>query len=235
MVLPLYDDNPFERPKLPVVTWLLIAVNWVVFFLELWSMGADLTGATIDQWAVIPAHIMHPAADVPVWRTYATLLTATFLHGGWDHILGNMIYLFVFGDDIEEALGSARFLVFYLLVGILGHLSYVMFNAASTTELIGASGAIAGVLSAYLMLRPCAHVTAVFFGRTGRVRAYWPIGFWIALQLFYILSHEQDGTAYLAHVGGLVAGALLFVVMKPAAVTLFECIPQPGEEAVSAE
>jgi membrane associated rhomboid family serine protease len=234
MVLPLYDDNPFKLPRPPLVTWLLIAANAVVFLSELAAMGSDLTGPMLDNWAVIPAHIAHPP-DVPVWRTWATLVTATFLHGGWDHILGNMIYLFVFGDDIEEALGPFRYLAFYLLVGIAANLGYVAFNADSAAPLIGASGAISGVLAAYLMLRPCAHVTVIFtfIAYRARVRAYWPIGGWILLQLYYFATDTQDGVAYLAHLGGLLAGAMLFVVLKPAGVALFECIPQAGEETAS--
>jgi membrane associated rhomboid family serine protease len=234
MLLPLYDDNPFERPRPPLVTCLLIVANGFVFFLELGSMGTDLTGSMIDHWAVIPSHIAHPPADIPAWRVYATLATSTFLHGGWNHILGNMIYLFVFGDDIEDALGPVRYLGFYLLVGIAANTLFVAFNPASTVPLIGASGAIAGVLAAYLMLRPCARVTVIIAtGQKIRVRAYWAIGFWIALQLFYFLINEQDGTAYLAHLGGLVVGAALFALIKPAGVALFECIPQPGEETAS--
>jgi membrane associated rhomboid family serine protease len=230
MVFPLYDDDPFQRQRPPVVTWLLIAVNVVVFFGELATAGSDLAGPLIDQWALIPAHIVHTPADTTFWRSDVTLVTAMFLHGGWLHIIGNMIYLFVFGDDIEDALGPVRFLCFYLLVGVAANLGYVFLSNDTTTPLLGASGAIAGVLSAYLMLRPCAHVTVFLFGRIARVRAYWVIGFWIVLQLYSFLSNEQDGVAYLAHLGGLVAGAVLLVLMKPAGVHLFECIPQPGEE-----
>ena len=229
MVLPLYDDNPFERASPAVVTWLLIAVNVIVFFIELGTGDQSSIDTLSASWGAIPAHIVHPPAAVPPWRTYATLVSAMFLHAGWLHLIGNMIYLFVFGDDIEDVLGRARYLAFYLLSGIVAALGYVLCNAASTAPLIGASGAISGVLAAYLMLRPCAHVSVIVFGRFARVRAYWVIGFWIVLQLYYFLSNEQDGTAYLAHLGGLVAGAVLFVLMKPSGVALFDCVPQPGE------
>jgi membrane associated rhomboid family serine protease len=229
-ILPLYDDDPFERAHLPVVTWCLIVVNVVVFFIELGTSAGDAFDSMNHAWGVIPAHIMHPSPDGPAWRSYATLATATFLHGGWEHIIGNMIYLFVFGDDIELALGRFRFLAFYLLVGIAANLGYAALNADSTTPLIGASGAVSGVLAAYLMLRPCAYVTVLIISRTGRIQAYWVIGAWIALQLYYFVTNAQDGVAYLAHLGGLVIGAGSFVLMKPKGVTLFECIPQPGEE-----
>ena len=104
-----------------------------------------------------------------------------FLHGGWDHLLGNMIYLWVFGDDIEEALGWLRYLVFYLLSGILAALGFIALDVHSTTPLIGASGAISGVLAAYLMLRPCAKVSVFVLRAVIRVRAYWVIGGWILL------------------------------------------------------
>jgi len=231
MVIPLYDDNPFERARLPVVTWCLIAVNVVVFFIELGSSGGpDNLDSVSRAWGVIPAHIMHASDSVIPWRIYATLVTGTFLHAGWEHIIGNMIYLFVFGDDIELALGRFRFLVFYLLVGVAANLGYVVANASSITPLVGASGAISGVLAAYLMLRPCAYITAFVIARIARIQAYWVIGIWIALQLYYIITNEQDDVAYLAHLGGLVAGAALFALMKPKDVSLFECIPQAGEE-----
>jgi len=235
MVIPLYDDNPFERKQLPVVTWCLIAVNVVVFIIELGTMGVDRIDSMSLAWGVIPEHIMHAFDGITPWRTCATLVTGTFIHAGWEHIVGNMIFLFVFGDDIEFALGRFRFLVFYLLVGIAANLGYVVVNAGSTTPLVGASGAISGVLSAYLMLRPCAYITTLVFVRIARIQAFWVIGLWIAIQLYRIVTNEQDDVAYLAHLGGLIAGAALFALMKPADVTLFECIPQPGEETPNEE
>ncbi|MBI3702094.1 MAG: rhomboid family intramembrane serine protease [Afipia sp.] len=229
MVLPLYDDNPFDRDYPPFVTWGLIAANVIVFLTELGAAGDSQLDTLASVWGAVPADIMHPPTGVPLWRTYGTLLTSTFMHAGWMHIFGNMLYLSVFGDDIEDALGPVRYLVFYLVSGVGASLGYIAFNATSTTPLVGASGAISGVLAAYLMLRPCAHVSAIVLNRYVRVRAYWPVGFWIVLQAFYFLSDEQDGTAYLAHLGGLVVGAIMFVVLKPTGVKLFECIPQKGE------
>lgn len=154
-----------------------------------------------------------------------------FLHGGWEHILGNMIYLWVFGDDIEDALGPLRFLAFYLLTGIGAGLFFAYLNPKSTMPLIGASGAISGILAAYLLLRPCAKVSVFVLRFVVRVRAYWVIGGWVLLQLYQIASQNDDGVAYVAHGGGLIAGALLFLVMRPAGVRLFECVEE--EEAAT--
>jgi membrane associated rhomboid family serine protease len=229
MVFPLYDHNPFKYPRPPVVTWGLIAVNIIIFLFEIGS--GQSTQAILASFAANPAAITHDVQATGPVPPEVTLLTSMFLHGGWGHLLGNMIYLWVFGDDIEEALGSLRFLIFYLLCGIIAALVFVAFNMHSTTPLIGASGAISGVLAAYLLLRPCARVTVFILRIVLRLRAYWVIGAWALLQIFLLAQHSNDGVAYLAHVGGLVAGAILFVVMRPAGVELFECVDPADEPA----
>lgn len=226
MVFPLYDENPFKLPRPPFVTWGLIATNIIIFLIELGSN--DASQAILASFAANPAVITRDIHATGLVPPELTLVTSMFLHGGWEHLLGNMIYLWVFGDDIEEALGPVRFLVFYLLCGIAAALVFVAFNLHSTTLLIGASGAISGVLAAYLLLRPCAKVSVFVLRVVVRVRAYWVIGGWALLQLFYVSQHADDGVAYLAHVGGLVAGAILFLVMRPSGVKLFECI-DPAE------
>jgi membrane associated rhomboid family serine protease len=134
-----------------------------------------------------------------------------------------MLFLFVFGDDIEEVLGHWRFLAFYFACGIGAGLAFVLSDPKSTTELIGASGAVAGVIAAYLMFRPCEKVTCLLGIIPLRLRAYWVIGSWAVWQVIEAYSRSQDGVAYWAHVGGLITGAILFVVMRPAGVPLFEC------------
>ena len=124
-----------------------------------------------------------------------TLFTDLFLHAGWQHILGNMVYLWLFGDDIEEAIGPLRFLVFYLLAGIVSTLVYVALNAHSMTPLVGASGTVSGVLAAYMMLRPCAKVTVFVLRIVVRVRAYWVIGVWALLQILSLGGAGQEGVA----------------------------------------
>jgi membrane associated rhomboid family serine protease len=237
MVFPLYDENPFTnnpfaKPKLPLVTWGLIVINVVVFLLQQGMPDATAEWMTMS-FGFTPAAFVHEAPQAGPLPSALTLLTSMFMHGGWGHLLGNMLYLFIFGDDIEEAMGSLRFIVFYIASGVLAALGYFAINVHSEVTLIGASGAISAILAAYLMLRPCARVTAFVLRFVTRVRAYWIIGGWIVLQLVSLMSDDKDGVAYVAHGGGLVAGAILFVLMRPAGVALFECI-DPEESATPA-
>lgn len=233
MVFPLYDDNPFTKPTMPVVTWSLIAINVVVFLLQ--AGAPDATAEWIvKSFGFTPAALVRDTAQTGPLSPALTLLSCMFVHGGWGHLLGNMLYLFIFGDDIEKALGRLRFIVFYLASDVLASLGYFAINVHSDVTLIGASGAISGILAAYLMLRPCAKVTVLVWRVVVRVRAFWMIGFWIVLQLISLVSDENDGVAYLAHGGGLVAGAILFALMRPAGVELFECIdPKDAEPATT--
>lgn len=228
MVFPLYDDNPFTKPKPPVVTWSLIAINLLVFLIQTGSSEAGSLQMTM-AYGFTPASLTGDIPQPGPLPSFATLMTSMFLHGGWQHLLGNMLYLFIFGDDIEEALGPLRFIVFYLAGGVLATLAYFAIDVHSKVPVIGASGAISAVLSAYLMLRPCARVTAFVLRVTVRVRAYWVIGGWIVLQLYSMTTGEEDGVAYIAHLGGLVAGVLLFPLLRPAGVQLFECIDREEE------
>jgi membrane associated rhomboid family serine protease len=221
VVFPLYDDNPFKLPVPPYATWALIAINVFIFMVTIGS-SEDVQASITISYAVTPVVVTHSVG----WSDL-TLVTGMFLHGGWEHLLGNMVYLWVFGDDIEEALGPFRFVLFYLLAGVGASIAYVALNPNSAVPLVGASGAISGVLAAYLMLRPCAKVTVFVLRIVVRVRAYWVIGGWALLQLFLLAGKADDGVAYLAHVGGLAVGALLFLVLRPAGVKLFECM-SPG-------
>lgn len=222
MVFPLYDENPFTKPTLPYVTWALIGLNIVVFLFQT-SSPEDVQRALLASFAVTPAALTREF-PIGVLPPELTLITSLFVHGGWGHLFGNMIYLWVFGDDIEEALGPIRYLAFYLLCGVLAALVYVLLNLQQTTPLAGASGAISGVLAAYLMIRPCAKVS-VFVLRVGvRVRAYWVIGGWVLLQLFmFAAAGPDDNVAYIAHLGGLAAGVGLLLLLKPAGLRLWEC------------
>jgi membrane associated rhomboid family serine protease len=139
----------------------------------------------------------------------------------------------VFGDDIEEALGPMRFIIFYLVCGIAAALAYSALDIHSTTPLVGASGAISGILAAYLLLRPCAKVSVFVLRVVVRVRAYWVIGGWALLQLYLLANRTNDDVAYIAHVGGLVAGAALFLVLRPAGVQLLECIEEPQQNSAT--
>jgi membrane associated rhomboid family serine protease len=230
VVFPLYDDNPFTLPRLPYVTWTLIAINIVVFLSTVGLPEArQIEVATF--YGVVPALVTESVVYHHIGYGDLGLLTGMFLHAGWAHILGNMIYLWVFGDDIEEAFGPLRFLAFYLLTGIVSALAFVAVDPNGGTPLIGASGAISGVLAGYLMLRPCAKVSAFVLRVVVRVRAYWVIGGWALLQFISLASQPDDGVAYIAHVGGLAAGVALFLLLRPAGLKLFDC--PDGEESTA--
>jgi membrane associated rhomboid family serine protease len=160
-----------------------------------------------------------------------TLITYQFFHGDLAHFLGNMIFLWVFGDDIERALGRLNFLAFYLLSGVVGGLVFVANDPHTRVELIGASGAIAGVVVAYIMLRPCAKITVLLGIIPLRISAYWVIGLFIITQLWNLGSVSKSEVAYWCHFGGMLAGAVLFPLMKPSGLRLFQCM-QPVPDTV---
>jgi membrane associated rhomboid family serine protease len=227
MVVPLYDDNPFTQPVKPIVTWCLIAFNVGIFFYA----------ASADELALINTYSLTPAAligDMPSrgWvPALVTLVTYQFLHASIMHLVGNMLFLWVFGDDIERALGRGRYLAFYLLSGIMGGLVFAAYDVHSRIELIGASGAIAGVVVAYLMLRPCAKITVLLGIIPLRISAFWVIGLFVATQLWNLGAASKSDVAYWCHFGGMLAGAALFPLLKPASVKLFQCM-QPVPDTV---
>jgi membrane associated rhomboid family serine protease len=231
MVMPIYDDNPFTDPVKPFVNWCLIALNLGVFFYEVSAteLGLDHLMAT---FSLIPAAFM---GDIPAQGMMPALLTVVtyqFLHADVMHILGNMVFLWVFGDDIERALGRRRYLAFYLLCGIAGGLVFVLSAPHSTIELIGASGAISGVVIAYAMLRPCARVTVLLWIIPLRIAAYWVIGLFIFTQLWNLGAASKSEVAYWCHFGGMLAGLALFPLMKRPGVRLFECTPHVPDTVV---
>jgi membrane associated rhomboid family serine protease len=222
MVMPLYDDNPFTLPHRPYVTWSLIVVN-VLIYLAVGSPQGVLRSYGLTPAAMIN-EVSVPGGISPV----LTLFTYQFLHADIVHVLSNMIFLWVFGDDIEECLGRLWFLAFYLLVGVAGGLVYVASDAHSSMPLIGASGSIAGVVVAYVMLRPCAKITVLTFGFIPmRISAYWVVGIFALLQFISLESSSKSEVAYWCHIGGMLAGGALFPLMRPAGVLLFECIRPP--------
>ena len=210
-MFPLGDDNSARR-SLPVVTYTLIALNVAFFLVEL--NGGE---AFIRQWAFIPQRFgENPAGDVP------TIFTAMFMHGGWLHLGGNMLYLWIFGDNVEDEFGAAKFLVFYLVCGIAATFAQYFVSPQSRIPNVGASGAIAGVLGGYLLLFPQARVRVLVYNQIVAMPAIAVLGFWIVLQVFSGVgsiaqtSQTQDtgGVAYMAHVGGFVAGFLLTFLLR---------------------
>jgi membrane associated rhomboid family serine protease len=213
MVLPLGDDNT-GRVLFPAVTIALIAVNIVVFLIEI-SQGTRIEGF-FQTWAVVPAEYsartdLPPTQPFPFW---ATIFTSMFMHGGWMHLIGNMLYLWIFGDNVEDAMGRGRYLVFYVLCGVAASLAQIAINPDSQIPSLGASGAISGVLGAYLVMFPGRRVRVLLLRMITYLPAIVVIGFWIVLQFISGIgqlsqTEETGGVAYAAHVGGFVAGFVL--------------------------
>jgi membrane associated rhomboid family serine protease len=208
-MFPLRDTEPsYSRP---VVNIALIAVNLLVFLFE-YSLGPRTLNAFIEYYGLVPDHFQ-----------VSRVFTAMFLHGGWMHVLGNMLFLWVFGGRIEDLLGHGKYLVFYLLSGVVAALGQVVASPYSTIPMVGASGAIAGVMGAYLIKFPRARIVTlvfvVFFITTIEIPAPIMLGYWFVTQLFsgfgsIARTHiSQGGTAYFAHIGGFVAGMVLVKIM----------------------
>ena len=199
-MFPIGDDDSTRR-TVPLVTYVLIALNVLVFFLEL--NGGD---PFIERWSVVPRRLtQNPGGD------FITIFTSMFMHGGWLHLAGNMLYLWIFGDNVEDRFGHAKFTAFYLLCGIAATLAQVAISAGSNVPNLGASGAIAGVLGAYLILFPRGNVRVLMGRSVVPMPALMVIGMWIVLQFIngvgsITQSAETGGVAYMAHIGGFVAG-----------------------------
>lgn len=227
-MFPLRDDNPVRI--VPVLTILLIVVNVLVFFYQV-SLGQKAQQLFVYQYGAIPAAVVGAQSLPPQLEAippFATLFSSIFLHGSWMHLIGNMWYLWIFGNNIEEAMGRFRFIVFYLACGLLASLSHILSNPGSAIPSIGASGAIAGVLGAYILLYPKARVlTLIFLGffiRLLFIPAWIILGFWFVFQLLSGgLAGDQTtgGVAFWAHVGGFIAGAFLVGVFKRRDVRFF--------------
>lgn len=215
-MIPVRDINPTER--FAFVTLLLIAVNIAVFFYEVQLGKAG--EAFISAFALIPAKLFSPSGAGGAVPARLTVFTSMFLHGGITHLAGNMLYLWIFGNNIEDSMGRFRFVVFYLLCGVTAAYAHALANSASMVPMIGASGAVSGVLGAYLLLFPRAKVrTVIFFGfyiRFIEIPAMFVLGFWFILQFLSALvsSGSGQGVAWYAHIGGFIAGIALIGLFK---------------------
>lgn len=203
MFIPLKDDVPSRHR--PFVNWALIVVNLAVFA---YIAGGDLN-RTIAAWGVVPASFLR----LPPAAMALNVVTATFIHAGWLHVLGNMLFLWIFGDNVEDVMGHLRYLAFYFLTGTIALLTFVFLNPASTVPLVGASGAISGVLGAYFLLFPKARVWTLVAVFPVRLPAVLFLGVWFLIQALNeslaITGGQSGGVAFAAHVGGFVAGMLL--------------------------
>ena len=224
-MVPLRDDNPTRI--VPVVTYALIAINIAVFLYEL-SLGEQLE-TFFRVWAVIPRELTASFTGQPTglpFPAWVTLITSQFLHGGFLHVAGNMLFLWIFGNNIEDKLGHVKYLIFYLACGVLAGLTQWFFSADSIVPSLGASGAIAGVMGAYILRFPKAEILTLvplgFFMWTFRVPALFFLGFWFAQQALYSFASlsvptnvgmQSGGIAYWAHAGGFVFGAILGLVL----------------------
>ena len=218
------SDSTVSRRRFPFVNLILLATTIAVFFYQA-GLGEAAMEITFLRFGVVPVELttgrdLPPTSDLPLW---STLLTSMFLHGGWLHLGGNMLYLFIFGDNVEDRLGHVTYLAFYLVCGVVAALTQVAIDTQSRVPMVGASGAIAGVLAAYLLFFPNARVTALlvfgFFARIIPVPAILLVGLWALLQFFSGVASlgttAAGGVAYWAHIGGFAAGLVLALLLRP--------------------
>lgn len=218
-MFPIGDERVQGGPP-AIVTYGLIALNVLAFFVELSQPSDGALQSFIQAWGVVPreysaARDLPPTIPLPFW---STLLTSMFLHGGWMHLGGNMLYLWIFGDNLEKVMGAARYLIFYLACGLAASFAHIVFGPGSTVPAVGASGAISGVLAGYLVLFPRNQVRVLTRGGIAHVPAIVVLGFWIFIQFIngigaLTATTETGGVAYMAHIGGFVAGLVLVKLM----------------------
>ena len=220
-MIPLRDNVP--RTKWPGVTLALIVINSLVFFQEV-ALGPIQRNALIETYALIPARTAAFLSGVPIpaSRALFPFFTSMFLHGGWMHLIGNMWFLWIFGDNVEDRLGHLRYLFLYLFCGLAGAVTYVYFSLQSSVPSLGASGAIAGVMGAYLVTFPRARVLTLvpifFFLTTVEIPAFLILVYWFLLQFLNgvgsIAAADQGGVAWFAHVGGFLTGVPLMLLLR---------------------
>ena len=213
-------DEPVRGGPPALVTFALIALNVLAFLIELAQPSPAALQSFIQARGVVPreysaAQDLPPTIPLPFW---STLLTSMFLHGGWMHLGGNMLYLWIFGDNLEKTMGAARFIIFYLVCGLAASFAHIVFGPGSNIPAVGASGAISGVLGGYLLLFPQNRIRVLTRGGIAHVPAIVVLGFWIVIQFIngigsMATTSETGGVAYMAHIGGFVAGLLLVKVV----------------------
>ena len=217
--IPLYDGNPLRYIRYPYVNWALIAVNALIFFFVEQGTFVDADRVSSMIYGLIPAAINHleeRPEDFAVVPDYLTLVTYSFFHADFWHLAGNMIFLWVFGDNVEDSLGHLRYLFFYLVSAAGAGYAYALSDPESAAPLIGASGAVAGIVAAYLLLHPRAKVWILAFARIPlHISALWVLGFWIVFQVYAVLTAgPDDEVALWAHIGGFVTGAVLVLFLR---------------------
>ena len=214
---PFKDDNPTSSK--PIISWALISICSLIFFYQL-SLSIFDFNNFVKYFGITPFKLINNTND-----QWFTVLSSMFVHGNLTHLAGNMVYLWIFGDNIEDSFGKIRFILFYLLCGVAAVFSQILYDPNSLTPMIGASGAIAGVLGAYLILYPRAKIWVfmwiVFIVRLITVPAFIVLGIWMFLQLINVIDQGTSGVAYSAHIGGFIAGMILAPLLKKKNKRLF--------------
>ena len=226
-MIPLKDDNPTSGK--PTVTYFIIGICVLVFFMQLGSQSYR-TGQLFYSYGLIPSVLMghdQLPMDLYVVPAYLTIFSSMFMHGGFMHLIGNMLYMWIFADNIEDNLGPSKFLIFYLLAGIGAAMTQVLMDTQSQVPMVGASGAIGGVLGAYLINHPKARVLVLipfgFFSQLIKIRALYVLGFWFILQFI----SQGGGVAYAAHIGGFLTGIILILFFNKKRKKKFKIIKGP--------
>jgi membrane associated rhomboid family serine protease len=228
MFLPIRDDNPHTAT--PLVNYTMLAVCIAVFLWQ-FSLGEEAGQVAVLAFGFTPAHFFgqdSPPGGIPYIPATLTIFTSMFMHGGWMHLGGNMLYLWIFGDNVEASLGHVRYLIFYLLCGVAAALAQGFAAPGSDIPMVGASGAISGVLGGYLVLHPRANIKVfvmlIIYITVINVPAFIVLGFWIVGQLLSSAAVDagQPGVAFIAHIGGFVAGAILVFFFKKRSVPAFD-------------
>ncbi len=227
-MFPISDDNP--RRQTPTVTWTIIGICVLVYLWQA-SLGDERGQVAVMEFGMIPARVFGTAqlspelAAAPAWLT---VITSMFMHGGWMHLALNMLFLWIFGDNVEDSMGHVRYLVFYIACGVAAAMAQALINPDSTIPMVGASGAISGVLGAYVLLHPKATVRVLFvlglFVTVAHIPAMIVLGVWFLTQIASAAFVQNDGpgVAFWAHVGGFVAGMALVPLFKKSDVKLFQ-------------
>ena len=226
--IPLHDSNPWRHIRRPWVAWGIIAANILIYFAV--AVSGEPAQASAISFGLIPAAfngIAERPLELAAVPDLLTLVTYAFLHADLMHLLGNMIFLWVFADNVEDALGHVRYFIFYLLCAAAAGYAFVLSDPTSHAPVIGASGAVGGNIAAYLLLHPRAKVWILLLLRIPlRLSAVYVLGFWVLFQFFAAAGSDgSDEVAWWAHIGGLVAGAVLVVFMRRRGVPLFDRVP----------
>lgn len=224
MFLPLYDSNKIAHIEFPFVNYAILGITSLIFLMQ-WSGGEQGLFQSHIEYGMIPVVVRDAVEGPAPWLPdQITLFSYMFLHADWWHLIGNMLFLWVFGDNIEDALGHLRYLLFYVLCGILAGLAHLLIYPDSYAPLVGASGAVAGVIGAYALLYP--HVRVFVLNKIVvmfpiSLPAWIILGVWIAAQFFYLAMEADDGVAWFAHIAGVFAGAGLVFVFKRREIAMF--------------